>query len=84
MLSINLKSGLDSSIKFAFTKRLLKLRKQFQLKRNPWKMLISKHSMTFFKTLNDDNTDTDDTADPDLTNVDIDHGINEEISTNEI
>ena len=40
--------------------------------------------MTFFKTLNDDNTDTDDTADPYLTNVDIDHGINEEISTNEI
>ena len=38
----------------------------------------------FFKTLNDDNTDTDDTADPDFTNVDIDHGINEEISTNEI
>ena len=47
-------------------------------------MLLSNHSMTFKKNINEDNTYTDDTADPDFPNVDIDHGLNEEISTDEI
>ena len=53
-------------------------------KRKPMENVNIETFYDFVKTLNADITDTDDTAEPDFPNVDIDNSLNEEISTDEV